>query len=56
VTWDGRRPLQVHSGGFLADPVFRAQLVDLGVPLPDGKSRPDVRRRAVSRTRSFLAR
>ncbi len=32
----GLQIIQVHSDGFLADPVFRAQLEDLGAPLPDG--------------------
>ncbi len=53
--WD-LQLIQVHSGGFLADPVFRAQLADLGAPLPSGVPGRDVGRRAVSRARALLAR
>lgn len=34
--WWGIQSLQVHSDGFLADPVFRAQVEDFRAPLPDG--------------------
>lgn len=47
--------IQVHTDGFLGDPDFRAQLEDLGVPLPDVAAHR-VPRNALSRTRRRVAR
>ena len=38
----GLRSLQMHTEGWLADPVLRAQLESLGVPLPTGRFTADM--------------
>ncbi len=52
--WD-LQLIQVHTDGFLADPEFRAQLLDLGVPLPDNRMRA-LPRSAIARARRRIAR
>lgn len=53
----GIRVIQVHTDGFLADPVFRARMEDLGVPLPDGAFvTRDAAGRVLSRAQKRFAR
>jgi hypothetical protein len=45
----GLRSLQMHTDGWLADPVIRAQLESLGVPLPTGRFTADIGARLLRR-------
>lgn len=52
----GLRSLQMHTDGWLADPVIRAQFEGLGVPLPTGRFTTDVAVRLLHRLGARLRR